>query len=47
MAKTPKGKHSEGAGKPAGSRKQGSFSIIGKIGAKLFGKKGGWDNPGR
>lgn len=51
MPKTPKGKHSAGAGKPGGpSKGQGSFSVIGKIGWKLLGlgKKGkGFDNPGR
>lgn len=47
MPKTSKGKHSEGAGKPGGSRRQGSFSIVGKIGKKLLGKITGWDNPGR
>ena len=54
MPKTPKGKHSEGVGKrsssrgtPGGGGVQRSFSIIGKIGWKLLGRrnKGGWDSP--
>lgn len=46
IPKTPKGKHSEGAGKKGGDRSQGSFSIIGKTTMKLInnllrGKGGG------
>lgn len=36
MPKTPRGRHSEGAGKPAGSRSQGSFSIVGKTTMKVL-----------
>lgn len=50
MPKTPRGKHSEGVGRPAGKgKKQGGFSILGKIGWRLLSRKnkGGFDNPGR
>ena len=36
MPKTPRGKHSEGAGKKAGDRSQGGFSIVGKTTKKLL-----------
>lgn len=54
MPKTSKGKHSEGAGRRSSSRgtpgaggEQRSFSIIGRIGKRLLGRKnkGGWDSP--
>lgn len=53
MPKTPGGKHNEGAGRRGtgrsgpGAGKQTGWSIIGKIGWKLLGRKnkGGWDSP--
>lgn len=44
MPSTSRGKHSVGAGKPAGKSRQGDFSIIGWIGKKLLTrrKKSGW-----
>ena len=36
MPKTPRGKHSESAGKKGGDRGQGGFSIVGKTTIKVL-----------
>ncbi len=48
---TPRGRHSEGAGRPSKSRKDqrgaSGFWVITKAMLRKLGKKDGWDSPGR